>query len=355
MNPGAADRAAVRQAGFTLIELMIGITLGMLILAGLSATFVNSSRTRDEIERASQRIENGRYAMQVLQDDLRMAGYLAEFNVNAAALGTPPAKPVACLTAVADLRAALPLHVQGYDGSSGGALGCLQDYKLGTDVLVVRRVSSCVSGTTDCPVVPGAPYFQASLCNTQLALGSSEWYGLDTVPPGTPPLNRLRRDCGATTPVQYANMRQYLTRIYFVSSSSTVLNDGIPTLKRAEIGAGGIFSVIPIAEGIENLQLEYGIDTNNDGIPDAMNADPDTYPCAGPDCPTKNWRNVMSVKINLLARNLSPSAGYKDTKTYALGLNSDLTPNTVPGSDAPYKRHVFQAEVRLNNPAGRRQ
>ncbi|MGH8561634.1 MAG: PilW family protein, partial [Nevskiales bacterium] len=64
-----------RQSGFSLVELMIAITLSLIILAALSAIFVTSSRARDEIARANQQIENGRYAMQILSDDLQLAGY----------------------------------------------------------------------------------------------------------------------------------------------------------------------------------------------------------------------------------------------------------------------------------------
>ena len=70
------------MAGISLIELMVGITLGLLVLAGLAGVFANSSRSRSDIERASRQIENGRYALQVLTDDIRLAGFYGEFNPN---------------------------------------------------------------------------------------------------------------------------------------------------------------------------------------------------------------------------------------------------------------------------------
>ena len=68
-----------------------------------------------------------------------------------------------------------------------------------------------------------------------------------------------------------------------------------------------------------------------------------------------NWANVVAVRINLLARNSTRSAGYTDSKTYALGLQANGAPNTVGPFNDGYKRHVFRGEVRLNNPAGRRE
>ncbi|HEY0569143.1 MAG TPA: PilW family protein, partial [Xanthobacteraceae bacterium] len=231
----------------------------------------------------------------------------------------------------------------------GAPLACLSDVKANTDVVVVRRVSTCISGTAACPAVAGAPYFQASLCNSATQLGSAsvtDQYRLDS---NAASLDRQKRDC-ATLAVS----RQYLTRVYFIAQNSEP-GDGIPTLKRAEIGAGGVFAIVPLAEGIEDLQLEHGIDTDNDGMPNVLTADPTSYAgCVGAACVT-NWSNVVSVKVNILARSTTPSNGFTDTKSYVLGLQANGTANTVGPFNNPYRRHVFQSEVRLNNPAGRRE
>ncbi len=344
MNSWRTSSGKSRQTGFTIVELMIASTLSLLILAGLVSVFVNSNRSRNEIERASQQIENGRYAMQVISSDLRNAGYLAEFDPRV--LSTPTAKPDACATPTADLRTALPLHIQGYDNGSSVPT-CLSDVRGNTDILVVRRASTCVAGTTNCDAVSsGNTYFQASLCNSasELAsLSSSDFYALDTVVAN---LNRHKKDCASL-----ANIYRYRTHIYFVANNDNPA-DGIPTLKRAELGVGG-FTIVPLVEGIENIQVEYGIDTNNDGAPEVFTADPDTYnACVGVAC-VQNWRNVVSVKINVLARNTEKTSGYTNNKTYTLGLTAAGADNNVVINGDSFKRHVYRSNVRLNNPAGR--
>ena len=332
--------------GYTIIELMVAIALGLLILAGLTTIFESNIRARSEIERASQQADNGRYALQLLADELRNAGYLAEFNPRP--LTTPATKSDPCATALTTLNTALPLAVQGYDNGAN-APTCLSDVKTGTDILVVRRASTCAVGDANCDAqINGAPYFQASGCSSATELSSANvanYYALDTNPAN---LTLHQKDCATL-----AAIHQYRTHIYFVANNDKS-GDGIPTLKRAELSASG-FSIVPLVEGIEKLQLEYGIDTSvpTSGAPAVFTADPDSYNgCTGATC-VGYWRNTVAAKIYLLARNTTASAGYADGKTYSLGLKADGTPNTTGPFNDQYKRHAYESTVRLNNTAGR--
>lgn len=381
-----------RSAGFSLIEFMIAITVSLVILSALSAMFVANSRARLEIERANQQIENGRYAVMALTDDLQLAGYLSHFNV---ATATHPSAPTAkpddpCPTSLAVLEPELLFHVLGYDNTSdacndNGGTNLLADYKTGTDVLVVRRVDTCILGSANCSVpIDGAPYFQASLCATHLNASGTEHFRLNTDTSSTT-MNRTLRNCTG-----FAPLRRLLVHVYFVTNNDLVggsdakdcdgdgVADGdcIPTLKRAELTAedGDIqYKAYSIANGIEDLQLEYGLDTDTDGTPELFTAAPDVYAPSGtpvancgdhqPQC-ANNWRNVVSVKASLLARNLDESRNHVDTKVYTLGLNAAGSPQCAKDDDADggceafgdaYKRHVYQSAIRLNNAAGRRE
>lgn len=323
-----------RQQGLTLVELMIAITLGLMILAGATTIFVRNSRTGDEIKKANQQIENGRYASALLADDLKNAGYLAEFDPTQ--LPTPTA-PDPCATDLASLKAALSMPVQGYDNGAT-VPSCISDYKTNTDIIVVRRASTCALGEPGCDAaVSGAVYFQASGCNSATELGSGNvdnYYAMDTVQTN---LTRKRVDCSATL----APVHQYRVHIYFIANNYKT-GDGIPTLKRAELGASG-FSVVPLVEGIEDLQIEYGIDnlTTPTGAPDSFTSSPAS---------DQAMRNTVAARLHLLARSTTPSLGHADTKTYSLGTGVSHTPSAA---DAAYKRHVYEATVRINNTAGR--
>ena len=78
-----------------------------------------------------------------------------------------------------------------------------------------------------------------------------------------------------------------------------------------------------VAEGVENLQVEYGIDTNNDGQPDNFLTTAGI--AALPAVPGVNpWQNVVTVRIHLLTRSTQPTPGYIDTRTYRDSTMRDL-------------------------------
>src|SRR5437868_3959337 len=73
--PAPATPASRSSGGFTLVELMISMTISLLILAALVGLFVNTSRSQSEMAKTNGLIENGRFAMQLLEGDLVHAGY----------------------------------------------------------------------------------------------------------------------------------------------------------------------------------------------------------------------------------------------------------------------------------------
>jgi len=330
------------QHGLSLIELMVAIVIGSLVLLALSGIFLSSNRSSLEMRKSTQQQENGRYASQLLYDDLMLAGYLSEFD--ASPLTSPAALPDICATDKATLLSGLPLHVQGVNNTAV-APSCLSDLKTGTDIIVVKRVSACVAGSANCPAfLAGTPHFQASLCTPTdgsggelaHAVNSNDDYATYHFAFSTvlADFTRRKTSCGTTQ----ADIRRYLVHIYFIANNN-VAGDGIPTLKRAEIGTGG-FAIVPLVDGIENMQVEYGVDTNSDGVPDGYTSTPASV---------AEWRGAMSARVHLLARNTVTTPSYKDTRTYVLG------DETVNPSNDSYKRHVYSTAVQFVNPSWRLQ
>lgn len=370
-----------RQVGFSIIELMIAITVGLLIVAGLSSVFVNSSQARAEIERNNRQIESGRYASAILAENLHMAGFFGPFDPYGLIIkaGAPPLGGAIPMTSMPDpceksvtgnsssLINSFFFHVQGIDNvTSATTPSCLSDVKLGSDILVIRRVSSCVAGPTvgaGCDAaIAGVPYFQASNCyqpgelatNTG-ATSATDYLSYFVLSTDTSSTSMGKHALDCTAP---ANYQRFMVQIYFVANSN-VGSDGVPTLKRAELGAtsAGVatWNIVPLVDGIETIQFEYGIDTDGDGRVDVFNANPGTYnTCLAAAC-LANWLNTYVIKVNVLARNTEASPNFSTTKTYILGKLADgTTDNTFGPFSDPFKRHAFTSVVRLDNPAGRK-
>lgn len=351
---GRFSQGRRQQRGMTLMEWMVSITIGMILLTGLSALIAQQSSTQAELEKSSRQIENGRYATQLLQEDIQLAGYLGEFS-NLDALPVPGALPNPCLVGAADLSSALPFSIQGYDAPGATLPAAFTDCPLnaanhlaGSDILVIRRADPEV---TTGALVAGQFYLQSGLTPTlefSYVLAKAATTAVDTA------VFNLKLKDGLTT----APLRKYRVNIYFVSPcnlpasgstcSAAKTDDGgisIPTLKRMELSAQAgnpKFVTTSLVEGIEMMQIDYGFDAaaNGDGSPDSYAKDA---------VAVADWANVMAVRLHLLARNNERSAGYQDTKTYNLGLAG-----TTAATNDAFKRRIFSQLIRVVNPSSRR-
>lgn len=82
---------AGRQAGLSLIELMISVVLGLIVIAAVFSMYTGNSRSARFVEGLQVMQENGRYGLSVLQHGLRLAGYSQQGYIDAfdiAASGT---------------------------------------------------------------------------------------------------------------------------------------------------------------------------------------------------------------------------------------------------------------------------
>ena len=371
------------NSGFSLIELMIAMTIGLLLLSGLTMIFVNSSNASRELQKTSQQIENGRYAIDVISTDLRHAGFYGHLH-DMGSVTAPGGLPDPCESAnVANLTSAMWFPVQGYRGvidnavatadtapdisaTSCGGLLTAANLKKGSDVLVVRRADTNALLATDVPELD-VFYLQASGHQAEIQKGRS----VATVAIGTDKnakggISIISLSNLAVTPPA-SPIRKYKVHVYFVAPCSSgkgaggICNaaageDTIPTLKRLELEKSGSIKIVPLVEGIDYLKVEYGVDTAPSAVSPVTgyvgDATVDSYTGAPAD-----WRTVIAAKVYLLARNTELTAGYTDIKTYKLGAaaSDNYTVPAAAGANARFKRHVYTAAVQMVNAAGRRE
>jgi type IV pilus assembly protein PilW len=368
-----ADPSRLHQ-GFTLLELLVSLAIGLVILTALVAMFVNTSNRNREMERTNGMIESGRLAVQVLANDIIHTGYWGFYSpqfddqtIPGVPSDTPTAVPDACL-AYASWDAAhvtnlIGIAIQASD-SAAICAGVVADKLPGTDVLVVRHADTCVPGDpAPCQGdVIGNLYFQASQCNADVYP-----FVLDVLDAGATKFVSRARNCSAS-----AERRKFVSNIYYIRDFAVTKGDGIPTLVRSQFD--GLVQQAPVAliEGIEGFDVEFGVDDlSKSGEPvDYTKAiiwdDPTTRTTpknrgdGSPDgnyvhcttalpCNAEEMMNVTAVKLYVLARSREPSQGYTDTKTYAMAGGS-----TKGAFNDGFKRHLFVTTIRLPNYAGRR-
>ena len=176
--------------GFTLIELMVALTISTLILLALLSLFVNMSRSSTEFKKSNDLIDNGRFALQALASEIEHAGYWGGYvpgfdnlTWDEAPLDVPTAIPDPCKTyatwTTEDRLNLIGLPVVSFETLPSGA-GCVSPLSkkatrvhpltavstaLATDAVVIRNLERCLPGIGNCPAdVAGAVYMQHSQC-----------------------------------------------------------------------------------------------------------------------------------------------------------------------------------------------
>jgi type IV pilus assembly protein PilW len=347
--------ALYRQHGLTLIELMIASTIGILIVLAMSYILMNSLQSRNELVKTSRQIENGRYAVDELRKEIQLAGFYGSFVPTSTVTWTTPDP---CATVVDNLefdgsKQEVPVGLQGY-AQNDTEPTCVTNRLEKTDILVVRRTATehievdvnPADNQVDTGITTtslgGAFYLQVSNCPDLAAeapfvvSNDRTQFKLHKVAPaGTPPL---------CTKGFRSEIRRYTTHIYYISACNDCSGSGddIPTLKMVEVSPTPV--VRPIAEGIQNMQIEYGLDTSGDGTPDQFVTTIDSTATPTP------WRDVVAVKIFLLARNADRTPGHTDSKTYMVASDE----STVGPFNDAFRRQMYVTTTMAHNIAGRR-
>lgn len=385
------------ERGFSLIELMVALAVGMMIVLALITILINVNRNNTELARNNAVIENGRFSLQLLEADLSHAGFWGGFvpqfddlTRTSAPTDRPTAVPDPCLAYASwdDAYKAqlVGIPVQVYEVSSAGAAptigtcSALGSPKANTHVVVVRHAAPCTASATatdeDCTMESGAVYFQRYRCAStttpasgyMLAAASNSSLGNFTL---------TNRDCSTV-----ADRYKFVSHIYWVRNYAQTAGDGIPTLMRSTFKLVGSTlqhaSSDALVEGVEGFRVDLGIDTvSRSGATLAAtdfdnaiswasatelktpqnrgdgNADTYVQCTSSSPCSVLNLMNVVAVKLNVLVRAATKTPGYTDGKTYSMGSGTNAI--TLGAFSDGYKRHLYSQSIRLTNVSMRRE
>jgi len=345
----------MHNRGFSLIELMVAMVIGLFVTTVVISVFVSANRSFALDEEFARMQENARFAMRVLSDDLSMAGFwgpmLTAGSINETARNCDAdgsgaecqgfyAGSVLSLTTDCGPGTVTPTPAQwAYSVSSfievvkqstasnaNATYGCIDgsDFQEDTDVLVIKRTQ-------------GEPLLSTraeSADSGKVFLRSSGAAGMLLV---------YDHADTASTSADISDWT-YLVHIYYIQNHFATSGDGIPSLFRKTLGGPAGATAMQtedggVAPGIEYFHIMFGIDTNGDGVADAYKSVPTASEIAG----------AISARIYVLARSMSQDIAYTNNKSYQLG---DVTKD-FSGSPDNFHRRVFMTTVKIRNQVNR--
>lgn len=309
--------------GLTLVELLLAAALGSALCLACTILLAHSRQAFLRDEQVARTQENGHYALRLLTRELSMAGYLGESLPDEVV--RLPAGGTDCYRHMVQQRAALEhydnLSAAGTSSSGGGIpTGCERagDHQSGADGLLVRRtmdLPAILRGERLHPTAADILYLRSGQNSAEIVRGADGLAADDS-------------------------LWRYHPQLFFLRSYSRYRGDGIPALCRIRLSpeAERTAPVECLAEGVEQLQLEFGIDSDGDRIADRYLVQPTAAELG----------RAVIARVQLLMRSPLPLPGHRDDNSYAL-LGGEVA---EPG-DRYYRRLMSTAVVLRNADANR--
>src|SRR3989344_3498478 len=172
-----------RFDGYSLIELMVALTIGTIILAAVLSLFVVSKSSYNLQEDTTEIQENGRYAINTLAHDIRLSGYWglayhSDVVIDTTAKSQTYSGSVSSACSAADwvtsLQSIFGLNASTATANANTFTTCIpaSEYKTGTDILVVRHASEQAAPVTTAGFENNIIYVQTALDKGRYFTGS---------------------------------------------------------------------------------------------------------------------------------------------------------------------------------------
>ena len=348
-----------KVCGMSMVELLVALAIGSFLMWGAITVYSRSRTTYQVSEQVSRLQENARYAVSVIEPDIRLANMWGLMNdptvVTGTALPTQSASPLSGTTTACGTNFALNLTeiIRGdnnaYTLGPSRASGCNaynNNPQPGADTITVRRVTEAATAATN---------------NTLQLYATRSGSFSQVFKNGVAP--------GALGP--NAEIHDVVVDTYYIDKDS-VGRAGIPALRRISMISGPAFSDQEVISGVEDMQVQFGVDlgrdADNNGVVDDVdnNGVPDSYTgiasqYVNPNAVPANAL-IVSVRIWLLIRSETAEQGFTDGKTYEYGdralANGTTTTLVTAGARKAYKpgdrfrRLLVSRTVQLRNTIG---
>jgi type IV pilus assembly protein PilW len=298
------------ETGLTLVELMVALAIGSFLIIGAIQIY-NQSRQAFVVNESIARVqETAQFAMDTIEADLRMASNWGRNSRGLAVEGrslvgdpNPTGLTVPDPTCGDDWAFDLGRPIDGSDNSYALACAANGGPADNSDVITVRRASVQ-------PVAPELGRLQIQSTRIQ-----GELFESGAVPAAFQPVTSH-----PITGLPSSGTHNLMVNSYYVSPTSTLV-PGVPTLRRKTLTVRNGAPFIEdqeVAPGVENIQLQLGIDVDEDNTVDRyVNPGDNVYnPAADDYIPGVR---VVTARVWLVVRSVTTEFGLQDGRSYQPG------------------------------------
>lgn len=295
-----------RQRGFSMVELLVAMLLGLFLLAALVEILINGKQSFTAASHLSRLQESGRIATSMVVSDLKRSGYMGGNSDIPNIFGSAgqAAAAISCAAADNSWGRMVTQRIVGLDDTNAGYACIPNSTYLRGDILTVRHASPWTSGA----ISANQLYLRSSIFEGKIFEGNDQALAANVV------LD------------QPQSVRDLVAHAYFVGNSGRSCGgQAVPSLFRARLGTNGRPLVEELLPGIEEFQVQYGVGGQY------INADT-----------VADWTQVVTAQFWLLVRSECTETGFVDNRTYTLG-NQVYTPNDS------FRRQLYSSVVMLRN------
>jgi len=318
-----------RQAGLSLVELMVALVLGLLLSAGVITIFISAKQDYQVQDAVSQVQENGRFSLEFLSSDIRMAGYtgcnnevpiansvenppssLANFGEGIQGFtGTPPTAQFPDALAGTD---AIIIHsadtneeytVTSHNGSSATiSIAGTHEFDVGSILMIVD--SDCSSQGLFVMTGPNSGTKNNAVHQTGTTYNIGGSSGVGNCTKALKGNFACSNQSGASS-TRYSDGSRLLSMKsvgYYIKDPSQVATISSPTLYRVNFQGNYTTTATveqPLVEGVSDLEILYGVRSGGNVQYKAA----DVVEAAG------EWRDVIAVRLDLEAQSLTQVDG----------------------------------------------
>lgn len=354
-----------RNRGFSLIELMIAMVLGLMLSAGIFTVFGGNKRSTDLNTTMSDMQENARFALNQLSADIRMAGYqgckdINRGGANVLAIGAPTTN----LENTAAVGSVVATATAWNPAPPAGAMGLVGNVVADTHALTLQFGSSAtfplrdnVGGTIPnrTAVIPvnTAAGISSEPFNIQVGEFAiiSNCTGSDLIKVsavgndgsvahsnGDNTSDSLTFDYLADRNTKFM---RFNSNIYYVGDTGSTSADGtmITGLYQQKLPYEAGNPPVLMISGVENMRILFGARTGTNALSFLT-----------PDSPDLNPEDIESIRVGLLMVSENPITDRLDERTYTLAgqpIVAGVGPGTHP-RDYRY-RQAFNTTVKIRN------